>query len=195
MEKKQTKRALQAQKTKKRIYEAGVRLFQHHGYEAVSVNEIAKQAKVGIGSFYHYYPSTLELYLELFVNAEDYFAELQQMQEGKDDPEVFFQKYFDRYRKLNEDPGIEFASMLTNPANRRFLKDNIEFELHLQSIIEKYQRRGLLVSSSSAEEIREYLFLCARGVLFDWTIHYGEYDLKTKMDQIMKLSVQLFLTK
>ena len=77
MEKKATKRALQAQRTKENIYRCGVKLFREYGFEAVTVEQLAKAAGVGIGTFYHYYPSKMALYTELFIHAEDYFEEFE----------------------------------------------------------------------------------------------------------------------
>ena len=48
MEKKMTKRALQAQETKQKIYRCGAELFRKHGYQNVSVEQIAQAAGVGI---------------------------------------------------------------------------------------------------------------------------------------------------
>lgn len=42
MEKKMTKRALQAQETKQKIYRCGAELFRKHGYQNVSVEQIAQ---------------------------------------------------------------------------------------------------------------------------------------------------------
>ena len=47
MEKKATKRAMQAQKTKEKIYRCGVKLFREHGFEAVTVEQLAKAADTG----------------------------------------------------------------------------------------------------------------------------------------------------
>lgn len=74
MEKKPTKRALQAQETKRKIYRCGAELFRKYGYQNVSVEQIAQAAGVGIGTLYHYYPSKADLYGEMFIRADDFFS-------------------------------------------------------------------------------------------------------------------------
>ena len=68
MKKKLTSRTRQADATRKRIYNTAIRLFKQYGYEQVSVSQIAKAANVGIGTFYHYYESKIELFISKDVS-------------------------------------------------------------------------------------------------------------------------------
>jgi len=51
--------------TRERILQTAQSLFHEHGYGAVGVAEICKQAKVVKGSFYHFYPSKQKLACEV----------------------------------------------------------------------------------------------------------------------------------
>ena len=112
VEKKATKRALQAQRTKENIYRCGVKLFREYGFEAVTVEQLAKAAGVGIGTFYHYYPSKMALYTKLFIHAEDYFEEFETGQALQGSAYDVLQQYFKKYAALNAEPGQEFAQVL-----------------------------------------------------------------------------------
>lgn len=185
MEKKLTSRQKQAIATKKKIYKTGVTMFKEHGYHNVSVEEIAKKAGVGVGTFYHYYKSKLELYTELFINAEDYFEEFRHMDLTQEDMYTVLQRYFQQYARLNEEPGLEFAQMLSNPSGRSVLEGNQDFEKQLEEMIVYFQKSGQMIDDRSAAELCDYFFVCARGVLFDWSIKNGNFDLKTKMHSVM----------
>lgn len=53
------------------LKEAARRTFSQKGYKAASVAEIAKEAHVAVGSFYNYYPSKDEIFLEVYVEEND----------------------------------------------------------------------------------------------------------------------------
>jgi AcrR family transcriptional regulator len=57
MEKKLTSRQLQAEQTKKLIFEKALELFKVKDYEDVTIVEICRDAQVSVGSFYKYYKS------------------------------------------------------------------------------------------------------------------------------------------
>lgn len=185
MKKKLTKRGEQAIETKNRIYKEGLKLFKKDGYQNVSVDQIAKAAGIGIGTFYHYYKSKIELYMEVFINAEDYLKEFKDIDLTDKDPYEVLQKYFQQYSQLNEDPGLEFSRMISAPENRRFLNDNYEFETYLKEMISKFQEMGKITMEDTAEDICSFLFICARGTLYDWSIKNGKYVLKNKMYYVM----------
>lgn len=52
---------------KSAIFKAGRELFLQKGFKAVNVSDITKNAGVGVGTFYNYYPSKEKLFLEIFI--------------------------------------------------------------------------------------------------------------------------------
>ncbi|MFR8664436.1 MAG: TetR/AcrR family transcriptional regulator [Ruthenibacterium sp.] len=196
VEKKATKRALQAQRTKENIYRCGVKLFREYGFEAVTVEQLAKAAGVGIGTFYHYYPSKMALYTKLFIHAEDYFEEFETGQALQGSAYDVLQQYFKKYAALNAEPGQEFAQVLVTREGRAFLGGNRDFEKKLEALLAHYQQEGQLNTSRTAAEWCEYLFICARGVLFDWSIHPStDYDVEKKMHFVIGNALQAMLQK
>ena len=49
------------------IFNAGRELFCSKGFKDTNVSEIAKLAGIGVGTFYNYYSSKEELFLEVFL--------------------------------------------------------------------------------------------------------------------------------
>lgn len=193
MKNKLTSRARQADATRKRIYNTAIRLFKQHGYDQVSVSQIAKAANVGIGTFYHYYESKIELFMKIFVNVEDYFSEFKNIDYKSTTPEDTIQRYFYQYAKLNEAAGIEIIQNLANPHNRKSLDGNQDFELILTSIIKRYQELGKFKNNESAEDICDLFFIAARGVMFDWCIKHGQYDLAEKTKFVITQLLIIYL--
>jgi AcrR family transcriptional regulator len=68
MKNKLTKRELQALATRKRIFETARRLFSKYGYNAVSIDDIVREAGVARGSFYVYFLSKEDLSVYLMMD-------------------------------------------------------------------------------------------------------------------------------
>lgn len=68
MEKKLTKRQLRAMETRQRIYQTAKNLFSKYGYDAVSIDDIIKEAGVARGSFYVYFLSKEDLSVYLMMD-------------------------------------------------------------------------------------------------------------------------------
>jgi len=56
--------------THQKVYDAAIRLFQDHGFEQVSVAQIAAEAGVSVPTFYAHYPSKEHLVMQLPTAAE-----------------------------------------------------------------------------------------------------------------------------
>ncbi|MCF7740313.1 MAG: TetR/AcrR family transcriptional regulator [Candidatus Marinimicrobia bacterium] len=60
---------------KQNIIDAAIQVFSKHGYERGTVSEIANQANIAKGSFYHYYNSKEEIVYDLFKMVFDKFLD------------------------------------------------------------------------------------------------------------------------
>lgn len=68
-----TKRQIQANKTRSKIYKIAVDLMEKKGFNNITIEEISKKAKVSVGAFYHYYNSKEDILFEIFRRADEYF--------------------------------------------------------------------------------------------------------------------------
>lgn len=64
VQKKPTKRQLQAQASREKIFTAAQELFSEKGYTNVSVADICKKAGVSVGLFYNYFKSKSDISIE-----------------------------------------------------------------------------------------------------------------------------------
>jgi AcrR family transcriptional regulator len=53
------------------IFNAGRELFYSKGFKDTNVSDITKNAKVGVGTFYNYYSSKEELFLEIYIKESE----------------------------------------------------------------------------------------------------------------------------
>jgi AcrR family transcriptional regulator len=78
------------------ILNTGRALFYSKGIKGTNVHEIAKRAGFGVGTFYNYYSSKEELFLEVYIN------------ESED-----LKKYIAESINLNDDPVILVTKLVT----------------------------------------------------------------------------------
>ncbi len=179
--KKLTKRQLQAIDTKNRIYNVALDLMERKGFDNITIEEISKKAGVSIGSFYHYFSSKYDVFVEIYKVGDDFF-----LKEVKDkiQGQTAFEKiidYFRYYSDLNTSTGLDTAKQLYTANNKMFIKKGRYMQTLLQEIIAEGQKSGEITTNNSPEELTEFLFIAARGLVYDWCLHEGSYNLKESM--------------
>ena len=57
-----TKRQLQAEQTKDRLFNAAVDLLSERDFDDITIRDIVARANVSIGTFYNYYSTKMEVF-------------------------------------------------------------------------------------------------------------------------------------
>jgi TetR/AcrR family fatty acid metabolism transcriptional regulator len=189
-----TKRQEQALETKNRIYTAAIDLMDRDGFEKITIADISRKAGVSVGAFYHYFDSKNDILAEIFHQADEYFST--QVISGlkkKSVPEQIVE-YFDHYAKFNVASGVEMTQQLFNPKIKFFIKDGRPMQTILQDLIRKGQGKKEIRAVADPEELARFLFVMARGVVFEWSLYDGSYDLEATMHQYIERLVSTLRT-
>lgn len=180
---KQTNRQIQAQQTKDKVYQVAIHLFETKGFENITVDEICKVANVSTGTFYNVFKSKYEILDRIFELADIYFSEkYSEMVQCTSSKECIL-KYFDCYADYNIRCGIEFTKQLYNVKNNLFAKDHRVMQNILNDIIKDGQNKNEITSKFDSYEIVQFLFVCVRGVVYDWCLRDGKFDLKNRVHE------------
>lgn len=190
---KKTSRAKQAEITKNKIYNCGVKLMRKHGFDNITVEQISKQAGVSVGTYYYYFESKFDLFNEIYKRADDYFLKEVAGNLKAEDPKGKIMEFFDRYAEYNYSDGIDMIKKLYTSDNKMFITKGRAMQGVLQSIIEEGQLNGEITKSESSEDITRMLFIVARGVVYEWCLNDGGMDLKDDMGKIISSMVEGFL--
>jgi hypothetical protein len=59
----------------------------------------------------------------------------------------------------------------------------------LEDLIHKGQERNEIRGDTDAKELVEYLLSMARGIVFEWSLYDGNYDLEARMHKFMEILV------
>ncbi len=180
-----TKRQEQAIETRNRIYNAAIELMDRKGFENLTIVDISEKAGVSVGAFYHYFESKNDILAEIFRKADDYFSNevvLGAMGEGIAEQIL---EYFDHYAKFNVMSGVEMTQQLFNPKVKFFIMKGRPMLTMLEDLILQGQQNGEIKAEAAAEDVVRFLFMMARGIVFDWSLHDGRYNLEATMHENM----------
>ncbi len=182
-------RQAQATETANRIYAAAIELLDRKGFERLTIAEISKRAGVSVGAFYHHFRSKDDILAEIFRRADLYFlSEVVRDLNQRTVPEQIV-RYFDHYARFNVASGVELTQRLFNPKVKLFIQKDRPMQTILQDLIRKGQERDEIRADAEPEELARLLFVMARGVVFEWSLHDGGYDLEATMHRYMETLV------
>lgn len=185
-------RQLQAINTKNKIYKIAIELMDKKGYENIKIEDICKKAGVSVGSFYNCFKSKNDILIEIYKRGDDYF--LNEVANNLSS-EHFIDKiveYFGYYAKYNIEVGIDTMKQLYNSNNKLFITKGRYMQSLLQDIIQQGQEKNEVSKDMSSEDITEYLFIAARGIIYNWCLHDGNYGLWEAMNKYMNRLIIIF---
>ncbi len=195
MNQKLTSRQAQAIKTRNKIYKIAIDLMEKKGFDNITIEDISKKAGVSVGAFYHYFDSKNDILIEVFDRFDDYFKnEVRDKLTNENISEqiILFFDYYAKYCKFN---GTDTTKQLYNTKNKLFIvKDRYMINL-LSEIIREGQEKNQLIKDMSAEEICNDMLIAARGIVFDWCLHEGEYDIEDATINYFKRLIKVFQMK
>ncbi|KEI00851.1 TetR family transcriptional regulator [Clostridium botulinum] len=180
-----TKRQIQAMNTKKKLYDISTELMKTKGYDNVTIQEICKKAGVSVGSFYHYFESKNDIFIELYKIADDFFYDTIKGKLSSENTINKIIEYFNYYAEYNEKMGIDMMKQLYNSNNKMFITKGRHMQTVLDIIIEQGQKNNEVTTEMTPKQITKFLFVLMRGIVYDWCLHDGEYDLKEKMKSML----------
>jgi TetR/AcrR family fatty acid metabolism transcriptional regulator len=176
----------QAEETRHRIYTSAIELMEENGFGNFTIEDISKRARVSVGAFYHYFDSKNDILADIFYRADDYFST--QVVSSLNNKSILEQiiEYFDHYAKFNVDCGVETTQQIFNPKIKFFIEEGRPMLEMLEDLICKGQEKNEIRGDTDAKELVKYLLVMARGIVFDWSIYDGNYDLEARMHKYME---------
>jgi len=190
------RRQLQARETRERIYEAAWQLIGEEGYEEVSVERICARAGIAKGSFYHHFRNKADLIVEGYSICDRYFEDevsgRLKAAEGRERL-VEFAVFQARYAsELGVDLIRQVYKAQIENATRFFISPERGLPSVLRRIVAEEQAKGLLASDVSAEYVTEFVLRFTRGLIYDWCLRNGDYDLPAAMEEASRRLLSVF---
>jgi AcrR family transcriptional regulator len=159
------------------------------GFESITIADISEKAGVSVGAFYHYFNSKYDILAEIFQKADEYFSTEVKFELKKESIPEQIVEYFDHYARFNLASGVEMTQQLFNPKIKFFIEKGRPMHTILQDLIRKGQGKKEIRADADPEELARFLFVMARGVVFEWSLYEGRYDLEAKMHKYIEILV------
>lgn len=183
LEEKKLTRKQQAEETKRHIFETALQLLAHKKFEEIKVRDIVEAAQVSVGSFYNYYATKLDVFYETYQLADEYFEETvaPQLTQTLARERILF--FFDEYaRYSSEITDIALTKILYNSNNKFFDRTcSLGIRNVLRNQVEYGLARGEFRCDGPHENMVDFLLIAARGLVYNWCTHDGNYPLRSSM--------------
>lgn len=167
-------------------------LMREYGYEYVTVANVCSRAGISVGSFYHHFGSKDELLAYYFdAGYEKYWEEYESKLTGDFIEDVVV--VYSMYSEYCMDQGLQFIKNFYTPNNKSlYLGDFTKSgEKHLPImkksyvILQEAQKRGEIKPGEDLKQLTEDLCMLEKGLIFEWALSDGQYDLLTAVRRIM----------
>jgi len=182
MAERMTARKKQAMEMRRRIQSVALDLFDRDGFENVSVEQIAQAAGCSVGNIYHYFKGKDELAVQVTGPVDATYLELEEAYDksGMSAAEKLIDFVGQSLIVSSQEEVLykSFIHSLKHPEQGilAFRQERVYFRL-LKKLIAASLAEGSLSAQWSEEELFEELVALHRGILFQWRIEEGSFDL------------------
>jgi AcrR family transcriptional regulator len=192
-----TTRKIQAIHTKKQILDTALKLIAKCGYDNVSINAICKEVGVSIGAFYHHFSAKEDIIIEGYRQVDIFFDEYVQKKLSNmktfDKIIAFIQYQVEYATNLGVDVISQVYKAQLHHGTKFFISEERALPRNLRNIIKEGQENNEIIIDLSAEEIERQILRLSRGLIYDWCVHNGEYDLLTEAGETMDYFLRAFM--
>ena len=164
-------------------------LFNKHGFDHVSVEQITKACNVSKGTFYTHFPTKYDVILEKFKEMDNFYVEIEKKipKQLKGDEKILF-LFEEQMHYLNENVGKDilrtvYGVVLSEKVEKNHFLINPErkiFQLIRVFVNEAFDQE-IFKEDITKEFAVASLERCMRAHVYDWLIHDGNFDLVAEM--------------
>lgn len=179
-----TARQLKALETKKAIYKAALKLFQEKGFDNVLIEDITSSVGTSKGSFYTYFKSKDEVFIEYYKNIDDLYEKFLIDVKDNPSPQEKLVYVLTEGIKYLENLGPETLTIVL--LNQLSQKEKIPFVVSenrtinriVKKIIEDGQECNIFRHDLNSNELTFLVLQYYKGVFLDWCLLKGDFNFK-----------------
>ena len=187
------KRELNTEAKKELILSKSLELFRQYGYEKITISDICEECRINVGTLYHHFGSKLGILQAISnnISVESALTE-NDLELVKNPCEAIMQFLFGYARRwemlgpdLTTQIFVNFQKIYINTHNYT-LKES-EAINSLERFIKASQEAGYFDPVADAQGTANMIMLIGRGVVYDWCLLNGTYDLSKRAFEVMRL--------
>ena len=183
---------------KEKINICAQELFEKHGYKQVSIDQIVAAAGTSKGGFYHYYNSKDDLLIEIWEGLDDTFDEWYQSMKGQH-TSIELLSLFNRtvLRSIECDMDYNqifmlYSTQLNFSDKTKLFRPDRKYNMIIADIIRNGQKSGEICAEPSLRELTKMYVTVQRGIIYDWCLAGGIYNLEAYGTKIIDLYIQSY---
>lgn len=190
-------RSRKGAQTRARLLDAAKTVFEETGFLEARISDIAQQAGLSHGSFYHYFDSKEQIFREVAEKQEALLTAPSDDRDGESPEDLTeFERirranrlYLERYRANGKIMGVlEEVSRYDQPVNQARMERQKHFADRAERAIRRLQDNGQADRAVDPEIAALALGAMVARVAELWLIeHWGDYELDTVADQVTLL--------
>ena len=189
-------RKLQALETKSKIVNSFSALLEESDFNSITIRAICKHANVSIGSFYTYFKSKDSVLMELEDRLDQIFISSDTLE--MDDLEAS-EKIIELLKRVVDKATAReivtlkylYSSYLFTKKSPFISKERGQY-ITIDAIIVSGQNENSITSEMHSNNITRNLIRFIRGIVFDWLILEGEYDIKSVLTEELERYLTLY---
>ena len=191
-----TSRQKQAIESRDKIFRCAMKLFAEYSYEKVTIKDICKKAEISVGGFYHYFSNKFDILNEGYRLFDELTMEhFEEHQVDSPIEKIFF--LMEEQCKSIEELGVAAFTQLYKgqlTSNEKYILNTERFFYHAmkESILQAVEQNLLY---GDTDEITTEILAVSRGLIYDWIMHEGKYDMKIRTLKIVKILLEHYEKK
>jgi hypothetical protein len=188
-----TKRKIQGKLTRQKIFDTSLELFNKHGYENVTVDEICENIGLSKGAFYTHFKSKDQIILEDFIHLNTYYDEVYQelstVSYSLGKLFLFQQKAMEQMEKIGYKAVKLVYNAETEPQKKKsfLISKNHSLYKITAELVREAQKKGEIRKDKNAVAITNMVLQVYRGIILDWCLNNGSYSLVKATEQALPM--------
>lgn len=184
---------VEMERRKNFIIQEAQKLFAQFGFFKTTVNEIAKAARMGKATVYHYFQGKEEVFKEVIEREDRLLNEkIRECVEKEDTPQKKLRAFvLTRIKYLNKLENIYAALKNDFIKNYAFVKKIREKDFNREmEIVKKILKQGKEQSIFDIQDLDSTSFIiisALKGLEYPWSVKVPSSSLEKKLDDLMEL--------
>lgn len=182
--------------TRENIRRTALQLFSEKGYSKVTIQMICQACGVATGLFYYYFSSKEAIIEDSKKIGEPLFESLLLKANLSNQIGSYIREYFSIYAQTNIQLGTDLFMRIT-PDKGSSTEDAKarRTRLYLEEQIQLAQEHGEFQPDINAHTFVGQLFVYVRGVIIDWCLSSGSYDLDEAIQTMLTPFIEYYVIK
>lgn len=189
------------QSTKTKIVKAAWKLFYKQGYDNTTVDDIIEASQTSKGTFYHYFKGKDGLLTSLSFLFDEKYEELYEIMPSN--LSCYDKLYFlnkELFSMIQETIDVNllaslYSSHLTTKDERYLLNPDRFYITLITKLIAEGILSGEFSPTRSVDDLVKIYTATERGLLYDWALCKGDYDVTKYSSDLISAVLTSFLDK